>query len=93
MRLLWVLPLVAAPAAGPGQGPQARPIYNRDQWLPKSVPTSDDGLRLPVPADYNAPEGLVRAGRRAAVGRNGRAGAPGDDRGPGQGDHRGTESG
>ena len=65
LRLLWVLPLVAAPAAGQDSEPQARPIYNRDQWLPKSVPTTDDGLRLPVPADHNAPKGsFVLVGAR-----------------------------
>ncbi|WP_277784532.1 amidohydrolase family protein [Caulobacter segnis] len=38
-------------------GPLARPIYERDQWLPPSVPTSDDVLRVPTPATYNAPKG------------------------------------
>lgn len=48
----------ALPAfAAKDEGPEARPIYNRDQWLPPRVPTSDDGLRVPVPADYNAPKG------------------------------------
>lgn len=49
--------VVAAPALAQERGPEARPLYNRDQWLPKRVPTSDDVLRIPVPADYNAPKG------------------------------------
>ena len=57
LRLLWVASLIAAPAVAQDGDPQARPIYNRDQWLPQSVPTSDDVLRIPVPADYNAPKG------------------------------------
>lgn len=58
-RLLLATALIAAPAMAQTKdtGPEARPIYNRDQWLPKSVPTSDDVLRIPVPADYNAPKG------------------------------------
>jgi len=40
--------------AAQDDGPEARPIYKRDQWLPDRVPTSDDGMRVPVPADYNA---------------------------------------
>lgn len=57
VRLLWVLPLIASLAVAQDNGPQARPIYKRDRWLPESVPTSDDGLRIPVPADFNAPKG------------------------------------
>jgi len=57
LRLLLLVPLLATTAVAQDDGPQARPIYNRDQWLPKSVPTSDDGLRLPVPADHNVPKG------------------------------------
>jgi imidazolonepropionase-like amidohydrolase len=49
--------LMAAPVVARDEGPQARPIYKRDQWLPASVPTSDDVLRVPMPADYNAPKG------------------------------------
>lgn len=56
-RLALVALMAAAPATAQDSGPEARPIYNRDQWLPKSVPTSDDGLRIPVPADFNAPKG------------------------------------
>jgi imidazolonepropionase-like amidohydrolase len=56
-RLMCVVPLIATTVAAQDGGPQARPIYNRDQWLPHSVPTSDDGLRIPVPADFNAPKG------------------------------------
>ncbi|NIJ38715.1 imidazolonepropionase-like amidohydrolase [Sphingopyxis panaciterrae] len=55
--LLLATAVIAAPAAAQDGGPEARPIYNRDQWLPKSVPTSDDVLRIPMPADYNAPKG------------------------------------
>ncbi|MBW8295594.1 hypothetical protein, partial [Sphingopyxis sp.] len=54
---LLVAATIASPAQGQDGGPEARPIYNRDQWLPPSVPTSDDVLRIPVPADYNAPKG------------------------------------
>ncbi len=57
LRLLLVASLIATPAMARDDGPQARPIYNRDQWLPKSVPTSDEGLRIPVPADFNVPKG------------------------------------
>ena len=56
-RLLLATALITTPAAAQDKGPEARPIYNRDQWLPRSVPTSDDVLRIPVPADYNAPKG------------------------------------
>ncbi|MBK6413441.1 amidohydrolase family protein [Sphingopyxis sp.] len=60
-RLLLVTALIAVPtlaqAKDKDKGPEARPIYNRDQWLPPSVPTSDDVLRIPVPADFNAPKG------------------------------------
>ena len=57
LPLLSIVSLLAMPAAAREADSQARPIYNRDQWLPKSVPTSDEGLRIPVPADYNAPKG------------------------------------
>ncbi|MBW8295441.1 hypothetical protein, partial [Sphingopyxis sp.] len=58
-RLLFAAALVAVPAMAQNNETraEARPIYNRDQWLPPSVPTSDDVLRIPVPADYNAPKG------------------------------------
>jgi imidazolonepropionase-like amidohydrolase len=56
-RLTVAAIVAATPAVAQDQGPEARPIYNRDRWLPKSVPTSDDGQRVPVPADFNAPEG------------------------------------
>ncbi|MFC4311729.1 amidohydrolase family protein [Steroidobacter flavus] len=56
-RLMCVVPLIATTVVAQDGGPEARPIYNRDQWLPHSVPTSDDGLRIPVPADFNAPKG------------------------------------
>jgi imidazolonepropionase-like amidohydrolase len=52
--------MIATPALArekQDSGPQARPLYNRDQWLPKSIPTSDDVLRIPVPKDFNAPKG------------------------------------
>jgi imidazolonepropionase-like amidohydrolase len=55
--LLLATAIVATPALAQDGGPQARPLYNRDQWLPKSVPTSDDVLRIPVPKDFNAPKG------------------------------------
>lgn len=55
---LFAVSLISvAPAMAQDGGPQARPLYNRDQWLPTSVPTSDDVLRVPTPADYNAPKG------------------------------------
>ena len=54
---LFATPAVAQVKSGLDQGPQARPLYKREQWLPKSVPTSDTVLRIPVPADYNAPKG------------------------------------
>ena len=57
LRLMWVVLLIPAAVVAQDAGPQSRPIYNRDQWLPRSVPTSDDGLRIPVPADFNAPKG------------------------------------
>jgi imidazolonepropionase-like amidohydrolase len=57
VRGLSILALFATSAVAQDGGPEARPIYNRDRWLPKSVTTSDDGLRLPVPADHNAPKG------------------------------------
>jgi imidazolonepropionase-like amidohydrolase len=55
--LLLATAIVATSALAQDGGPQARPLYNRDQWLPKSVPTSDDVLRIPVPKDFNAPKG------------------------------------
>lgn len=56
--LLATAAVITTPAAAAeDKGPEARPIYNRDQWLPKSVPTSDDVQRVPVPADYNGPKG------------------------------------
>ena len=67
VRGLSILALLASCAVAVAQdgGPEARPIYNRDKWLPKSVSTTDDGLRLPVPADYNAPKGsFVLVGAR-----------------------------
>ena len=45
------------PVPAQDAGPDAPPINDRGQWLPSSVPTSDDVLRIPVPADYNAPKG------------------------------------
>lgn len=55
-KLLLALLASATPALAQDSGPEARPIYNREQWL-NGVPTSDDVLRVPVPADYNAPKG------------------------------------
>ena len=57
LRLLMLAPLLATPAVAKDDGPQARPLYKRDQWLPKSVSTSDEVLRIPVPADHNVPKG------------------------------------
>lgn len=57
LRLTWTVLLIPAIVFAQDRGPQARPINNRDQWLPRSVPTSDDVLRIPVPADFNAPKG------------------------------------
>ncbi|MBX7483429.1 amidohydrolase family protein [Qipengyuania qiaonensis] len=61
LTLLSGILLAAAAIAGPAfaqdGGPEARPIYDRSAVLPDHVPTSDDVLRIPVPADYNAPEG------------------------------------
>ncbi|AHE55149.1 amidohydrolase family protein [Sphingomonas sanxanigenens] len=56
-RLLLATALVATPALAQDGGPEARPLHKRDAWLPQSVPTSDDVLRIPVPADHNAPKG------------------------------------
>jgi imidazolonepropionase-like amidohydrolase len=57
VRLLWGVALIPALVVAQDGGPQARLLYNRDRWLPKSVPTSDDVLRIPVPADFNVPKG------------------------------------
>lgn len=57
-RLLLAAALITAPALGQAKGdngPEARPIA--DRALPKSLPTSDDVLRVPVPLNYNAPKG------------------------------------
>ncbi len=55
--LLLATAITTAPVAAQERGPDARPIYGRDQWLPAKVPTSDDVLRIPVPADFNVPKG------------------------------------
>ena len=57
IRMMVVVLLIPAVVVAQDREPQARPIYNRDQWLPHSVPTSDDGLRIPQPADFNVPKG------------------------------------
>ena len=57
LRMMVMVLLIPAAALAQDNGPQARPINNRDKWLPRSVPTSDDVLRIPVPADFNAPKG------------------------------------
>lgn len=63
--LMLIASMIAAPVAARDDGPQARPIYKRDRWLPESVSTSDDVLRVPAPADYNAPKGsFVLTGAR-----------------------------
>ncbi|MDT9598838.1 amidohydrolase family protein [Sphingosinicella rhizophila] len=56
-RLMLAAALIATPALAQDQGPEARPLHKRDKWLPPSVPTSDDVLRIPAPAGYNAPKG------------------------------------
>ena len=57
LRLMGVVLLIPATVLAQDREPEARPIYNRDPWLPRSVPTSDDGLRIPQPADFNVPKG------------------------------------
>jgi imidazolonepropionase-like amidohydrolase len=57
LRLILIALLAPALVVAQDNGPQSRPINNRDRWLPKSVPTSDDGLRIPQPADFNVPKG------------------------------------
>jgi len=59
LHTLLVAAIIATPVAAQDKdtGPEARPIYKRDQWLPPTVPTSDDVLRIPVPKDYNSPKG------------------------------------
>ncbi|HEX4974150.1 MAG TPA: amidohydrolase family protein [Steroidobacteraceae bacterium] len=57
LRLMVAVLLIPATVLAQDREPQARPIYNRDQWLPRSVPTSDDGLRIPQQADFNVPKG------------------------------------
>ncbi|MBY8826181.1 amidohydrolase family protein [Sphingomonas colocasiae] len=49
--------LSALPVAAQDRGPDAPPINDRGAYLPSSVPTSDDVLRILVPADYNVPKG------------------------------------
>lgn len=43
--------------AGTATAQTAPPINDRSQWLPDTVTTSDDVLRIPVPANHNVPEG------------------------------------
>jgi imidazolonepropionase-like amidohydrolase len=57
VRLLLVVALIPTLVVAQDGGPQARPLYNRDRWLPKSVSTSDDVLRIPVAPDFNVPKG------------------------------------
>jgi imidazolonepropionase-like amidohydrolase len=57
LPLLLMGSLITSPVVARDDGPQARPLYQRDRWLPESVATSDDVLRIPAPADYNAPKG------------------------------------
>lgn len=56
-RLILLALLIAPPSMAKGSDSQARPLYDRDQWLPPSIPTSDDVLRIPMPAEHNGPEG------------------------------------
>jgi hypothetical protein len=73
---LFATPVFAQAKSGLDQGPEARPLYRRDQWLPKSVPTSDTVLRVPMQADYNAPKGaFVLVGGRLFDG-TGKAAGP-----------------
>ncbi len=55
--MLAATALATVPAMAQNGGPDAPPINDRSAYLPPSVPTSDDVLRIPVPADYNAPKG------------------------------------
>lgn len=55
--LLLATLLTATSALAQDRGPEARPLQTRDQWLPATAPTSDDVLRVPMPADYNLPKG------------------------------------
>ncbi|MDT9598856.1 amidohydrolase family protein [Sphingosinicella rhizophila] len=55
--LLLSAALLASPATAQDRAAETRPIHDRSQWLPPSVPTSDDVLRIPAPAGYNAPKG------------------------------------
>ncbi|MET0338392.1 MAG: amidohydrolase family protein [Caulobacter sp.] len=74
--LLAVCVSSAAPVLADAASPLARPLYNRDPWLPASVPTSDDVLRVPTPAAHNAPTGsFVLIGGRLFDG-TGRAARP-----------------
>jgi len=57
LRLASMILLLPVTVMAQDGGPQARPIYNRGQWLSPEVTTSDDGLRIPVPADFNVPKG------------------------------------
>jgi imidazolonepropionase-like amidohydrolase len=57
--------LSTMPADAQDTGPDVPPINDRSAWLPSTVPTSDDVLRIPVPAEYNAPKGsFVLVGAR-----------------------------
>ncbi len=55
--LLLTAIVSAGAVAAPDKRQEVQPIYDRSEWLPESVPTSDDVLRIPVPAAHNAPEG------------------------------------
>lgn len=59
MKMRWLanLALASALATGQTQAANAHPLGDRDQWMPASVTTSDDVLRVPMPPDFNAPEG------------------------------------
>jgi imidazolonepropionase-like amidohydrolase len=48
---------LSSPGVAQDGGADASPINDRSAWLPASVSTSDDVLRVPVPADYNTPKG------------------------------------
>jgi imidazolonepropionase-like amidohydrolase len=62
-RLAWLsalllIAVLSAQALGAqDQKTTVSPLHDRSEWLPETVTTTDDVLRIPVPADYNAPEG------------------------------------
>ncbi|HKX54696.1 MAG TPA: amidohydrolase family protein, partial [Xanthomonadales bacterium] len=55
--LLFTVSLSAEAFGAQDQASAVSPLHDRGEWLPESVPTTDDVLRIPVPAGHNAPEG------------------------------------